>query len=210
MSFRKSWDKEKYEERAKLRAEGKLIEDDDNTSNNHKRIIEPGDDSYLESRKTPLQLESKVGSIEIVQKFEGDDNDDTNNTNFGPGYRCEICNWVAKDSSAYLTHLNSMEHNRMAGNSMKVKKAGVNKVRERLAALKRKANGVNNSNSSNSSNNKDDKKSKKDKEDDKGSGHKSDSDSDSGSGSGGLDPEMAAMMGFTDFGQKKKKKNEMK
>lgn len=201
MSFRKSWDKEKYEERAKLRAEGNLREDDDITSNNTNKIVKPAGDAYLESRKISLQLESKVGLVEVVQKVAGEDNDDSDNINLGPGYRCEICNWVAKDSSAYLTHLNSIEHNRMAGNTMKVKKASVNKVRERLAALKRKSGGNDSTSNNYIENDKRSKDVRKDKNsNDSGSSGNSDSDS------GGLDPEMVAMMGFEYFGNKNKKR----
>ena len=88
---------------------------------------------------------------------------------------------LPKGPSAYLTHLNSIEHNRMAGNTMKVKKASVNKVRERLAALN-ESGGNDSTSNSYIENDKRSKDVRKDKNsNDSGSSGNSDSDS------GGLD-----------------------
>ena len=43
------------------------------------------------------------------------------------------------DSNAWFDHINGKMHNRMLGMSMVVEKVGVDKVREKLAGLKRKA-----------------------------------------------------------------------
>lgn len=105
MSFRRSWDKAAYEAKAQARADGYGYNDDDNedTADSKSKFPRPGTEAYLTHRNS-LGLESKAGTVEVVQQIEGDDR--------GPGYRCEACDWVAKDSQSYLTHMNSIEHNR--------------------------------------------------------------------------------------------------
>jgi U4/U6.U5 tri-snRNP component SNU23 len=56
----------------------------------------------------------------------------------GPGYWCEVCQCLQKDSVSYLDHINGKKHQRALGFSMRVERVGVDKVKERLEALKRK------------------------------------------------------------------------
>lgn len=58
----------------------------------------------------------------------------------GPGYWCEVCQCLQKDSISYLDHINGKKHQRALGFSMRVERVDVDRVKERLDSLKRKAN----------------------------------------------------------------------
>ena len=51
---------------------------------------------------------------------------------------CKVCNVNLKDSQAYIDHINSKNHYKAMGMSMVVERVGVDRVKERLAGLKRK------------------------------------------------------------------------
>jgi Zinc-finger double-stranded RNA-binding len=50
---------------------------------------------------------------------------------------CKVCKVQLKDSNAWYDHINGKKHNQMLGMSMVVERVGVDKVREKLAGLKR-------------------------------------------------------------------------
>jgi len=88
--------------------------------------------AFLKARESKIDLESKVGKTEIFVPNIAD------NTS-GPGWHCEVCNCVLKDSNAYLDHINGKKHQRALGYSMRVEKSDVDSVKQRLEAIKRKA-----------------------------------------------------------------------
>merc|ERR1712039_1130701 len=51
---------------------------------------------------------------------------------------CSVCECLLKDSSTYLEHVNGRRHNRNLGMNMKVEKIGVDRVREKLKAMSKK------------------------------------------------------------------------
>merc|ERR1711862_1083881 len=53
------------------------------------------------------------------------------------GFWCSVCECLIKDSSAYLEHVNGRRHNRNLGMNMKVEKVGVDRVKAKLASLKK-------------------------------------------------------------------------
>ena len=119
--IRRSWDKNLYAAKASDRV-------DDSKGNSNVVIVEKREIRCLEGRdEATLNLDEKVGKVEVLRVLEGDK---------GPGYRCDVCDEVYKDSHTYMDHLNSARHQRAIGMNMKVQKASVDQVRERLEALK--------------------------------------------------------------------------
>ena len=54
-------------------------------------------------------------------------------------FYCKTCKVHLKDSYAWWDHINGKKHNQMLGMSMVVERVGVDRVRAKLAGLKRKA-----------------------------------------------------------------------
>ncbi|KAG1438097.1 hypothetical protein G6F56_012789 [Rhizopus delemar] len=83
----------------------------------------------LSHRTKRLELEKNVGKVQVIQSTDARKQ---------PGFYCKDCDITIKDSVTYIDHLNGRKHLANAGISRKTEKAGVNDVKERLAALKRK------------------------------------------------------------------------
>ncbi len=92
--------------------------------------------AYLRARTQLVDTDSKVGKIEIVKPGAAAGAGESGPT--GPGYWCETCKCLLKDSSSYLDHINGKKHQRALGFSMRVERVGLDAVKERIAALKQK------------------------------------------------------------------------
>ncbi len=55
--------------------------------------------AFLKSREQKVDLDSKVGKVEIVNPTSAD-------SSRGAGYWCEVCSCLLKDSVSYLDHIN--------------------------------------------------------------------------------------------------------
>ena len=113
MSFRRTWDKEYYEKKAKERAElGDSYQDPDETQDEKRRKLtreefKPAEDgasgpmgserAFLKSRENRIALDDKVGKVEIINPVT-----DANKV----GFYCEVCSCLLKDSASYLDHIN--------------------------------------------------------------------------------------------------------
>jgi U4/U6.U5 tri-snRNP component SNU23 len=236
MSFRRSWDNEAYERKAAERAANgdssstgveetkpKLVssdrveyqEADDDAElafNSHNALLKARDGSVL------AHLEKSVGRVDVVRPKEGQR---------GPGFKCEVCDMTYSDSASYLRHVNSAQHQRALGFSMKVKKAGIDQVRQRLESLKRKkevtGNGLNNGKIKRVEDievleqlEEQEQKIEEREEGDANEGEgvsviedcsntDGDGDNESDKGDEGDEDEMAAIIGFSGFGSSKKK-----
>ena len=87
--------------------------------------------AFISARAEALDFSDKVGKTEVVIQKSTDKMS-------APGYHCEVCQCVLKDSAAYLAHVNGKKHQRNLGFSMRTERSNVNQVKDRLAALKKK------------------------------------------------------------------------
>mmetsp|Transcript_44901 Transcript_44901/g.129916 ORF Transcript_44901/g.129916 Transcript_44901/m.129916 type:complete len:239 (-) Transcript_44901:148-864(-) len=87
--------------------------------------------TFLKQRSVDLQLDKTLGQSKVVTQH-------TIKPMQG-GYWCSVCECLIKDSSAYLEHVNGRRHNRNLGMNMKVEKIGVDRVKEKLEAMRKKS-----------------------------------------------------------------------
>merc|ERR1719188_2318183 len=90
--------------------------------------------TYLKQRTIDLDLEKDLGKSQVVtahtiKPMQG-------------GYWCSVCECLLKDSSAWLEHVNGRRHNRNLGMNMKVEKIGVDRVKEKLRAMRKEPEAV--------------------------------------------------------------------
>ena len=154
---RRTWDKEMYESRSRARAAANdpsthvpLSTGEESTSG-EKRLAhtislndevekeefqkaQPGAQgplnsqrAYLKSRRGKVDLDSKIGSTEIINPDavatsrttvdEGADNLSITQgvSQTGVGWHCKVCDCFLKDSATYLDHINGRKHQRHLG-----------------------------------------------------------------------------------------------
>ncbi|KAL3669884.1 hypothetical protein V7S43_005261 [Phytophthora oleae] len=138
---RQTWDRAHYEELAKLRAEGRLEQEETKkVIHSSKEEFQTANEgaagpagsarAFLKARASKMSLESSVGTVKVVKS------DDLSKNG---GYYCEVCECGLKDSVAYLDHINGKKHLRKLGFSMRVERSTVDQVKNRLqSASKRK------------------------------------------------------------------------
>jgi U4/U6.U5 tri-snRNP component SNU23 len=96
----------------------------------------------LKARKSKVDIESKVGSTEMVSAeaaattATGDITDGVTKT--GVGWHCKVCDCFLKDSHTYLDHINGRKHQRSLGFSMRVERSTTEQVQDRLQKLVKK------------------------------------------------------------------------
>ena len=165
---RRTWDVEKYEERAKNRSKkkdqkGKVkinelgdrkVENDVQSKvseEDNKEEFQKADENrakpmfseraFLKARKDQVDLESKLYTREIVSVDEvvaEKKEDGVMKRAGGAGWFCKVCDCILKDSLTYLDHINGRKHQRALGYSMRTQKSSLSEVEEKLALLKRK------------------------------------------------------------------------
>lgn len=142
--LRRTWDKDYYEAKAKERIE--FGEDSNEKSESFsktttakqefQRADEDADGpmgserAFLKPRENKIDLESKVGKIEIVKPSE--------TGAVGPGYFCDVCKCLLKDSMSYLDHINGKKHQHALGFSMRVEKVAVESVKQKLQSMSKR------------------------------------------------------------------------
>ena len=110
---RRTWDKEHY---AKLMQEREEKGDEDVNRKNSTALKQPSREefkpadvdaaspmgsqrAFLKSREGKIDVESKVGKIEIINPTDA-------SSSRGAGFWCEVCSCLLKDSASYLDHIN--------------------------------------------------------------------------------------------------------
>jgi U4/U6.U5 tri-snRNP component SNU23 len=160
---RRTWDKDTYEAKAKARSQAeqsggsnkgpvrqpvgekrKLGDDDDNKEEFTPAAAgaagpEKSERAFLKARKSKVDIDSKVGSTEMVSAeaaattATGDIADGVTKT--GVGWHCKVCDCFLKDSHTYLDHINGRKHQRSLGFSMRVERSTTEQVQDRLQKL---------------------------------------------------------------------------
>ncbi|KAL1504062.1 hypothetical protein AB1Y20_010472 [Prymnesium parvum] len=128
-NFRREWDKEAFEKKAKERLDAELAleEDREHAKTAPQPIVQR---APLQRRTEDLQLAKFVGSRQVVtgaQAMAGQ---------MAGSYYCNVCECPLRDSANYLLHINGRKHNRMLGMSMRAERSTVGEVRARLEAHK--------------------------------------------------------------------------
>ena len=129
-NFRREWDKEAFEARAKARLEAELsLEDDRERKKTETGVIVQR--APLQRRTEDLQIAKYVGTRQVITGEQA-------LTGGGGAYYCKVCECALRDSQNYLAHINGKKHNRMLGMSMRAERSTLGEVRARLEAHKEK------------------------------------------------------------------------
>eukprot|EP00756_Hemistasia_phaeocysticola_P055609 Hpha_TRINITY_DN3156_c0_g1::TRINITY_DN3156_c0_g1_i1::g.96585::m.96585/K12848/SNU23; U4/U6.U5 tri-snRNP component SNU23 len=84
---------------------------------------------WLRARDFDLGIGETVGRCAFINKSG-------NNTSDQPGWYCELCDALLRDSLSYADHVNGKRHQRMMGVSMRVQTATKEGVQSKLGALR--------------------------------------------------------------------------
>ena len=138
-SFRKTWDKAEYTEKARAReaeerAEGKARYEAKLQGKKYYKSIDPSlATKQTESRTNRLNVAANVGKTMLVPAGAA-----VGKRGKGAGFYCADCDLTFKDNLQLVDHLNSKQHLANVGESGEVRRATLEEVRERLEYLKRK------------------------------------------------------------------------
>ena len=86
-----------------------------------------------EARTARVDVASLVGKTMLVPAGSG-----VGKRGKSAGFYCEACDLTFRDSPSWIEHLNSKQHLSNTGQSMEVRRATLEEVRERLRYLNRK------------------------------------------------------------------------
>ncbi|TFK23965.1 hypothetical protein FA15DRAFT_670056 [Coprinopsis marcescibilis] len=137
--FRKKWDKDEFEAKAKQ----KDLEERERMQDNEERLKQgkkprkgvkkdlPKPTELMKARDAPLDLDKNLGKTMVVQNPGGRGSGQ-------PGFYCETCSRTYKDTIAYLDHLNSRAHLRAIGQTTKIERSTLAQVQARIAYLREK------------------------------------------------------------------------
>lgn len=230
---RRKWDKEAYAAKAAARASQDAQEkpsaagvkrplDTDDKEEFTPAIEgaagpEKSDRAFLKARRQKVEIDSKVGSTEIVsaeaatKTSTGDISNGVTKT--GVGWHCKVCDCFLKDSHTYLDHINGRKHQRNLGYSMRVERSTKEQVQERLNQLckerEKASNPVETMSAADAVKAKDEellrlKQARKTRREERKK--KADEQTEDDEEELQMDPDMAAMMGFSGFGGGNKNK----
>ncbi|KAJ2959323.1 hypothetical protein NQZ79_g5242 [Umbelopsis isabellina] len=137
-TFRRTWDKDEYAAKAKEREQAdKLAEENEERKAKglkpkHRPSAPQPQRELLKAREEKVVLDANLNKTQVVAVGAAGP------ASKQPGFYCKVCDVVIKDSANYLDHINGKKHQKNLGMSMKVERATLDSVKERMAALKRK------------------------------------------------------------------------
>lgn len=123
----RQWDFEVHT--AKARGRGRL---DDADTRNKRGGSGRGERRPVraQQRHDDLDLDKNLGTTTLVDNVVG-----TGGGTNGPGFYCDACRRMFKDSVAYLDHINGRSHLRKVGQATQVGRSSLKQVRARIAAV---------------------------------------------------------------------------
>lgn len=99
--------------------------------------------AFLKARTGRVDIDSRIGSTELVTTEEVATSKTTTDANLlktgvtktGVGWHCKVCDCFLKDSHTYLDHINGRKHQRNLGYSMRTERSTTEQVQDRLKLL---------------------------------------------------------------------------
>jgi len=187
--FRRKWDSEEYEDRARKRIRMAEEAEEEAMKGKGKPVVR----ELLKQRTYKVDLDSRLNKTQVITR--------TTPLSQSGGYYCGDCDCIVKDSINYLDHINGKKHQRNLGMSMKVERSTVDDVKKMFEQIKRR---------------KEEESREYDvtkrleelqEEEEKTKAYRRDKRKEKKKkavaeeeGAGGMDPEMAKLMGFGGFG----------
>ncbi|PVU92237.1 hypothetical protein BB559_003784 [Furculomyces boomerangus] len=203
-AFRRTWDKEEYEKKARERA--KRLKNDEQGIKNDREGSGDGsgkrvkvERELLKAREEKVNLTGMVGKMQIVQA--------SGVSSKQPGYYCKVCDCTIRDSISYLDHINGKKHHQNMNMSLKIKRETVDDVKKKLMEKKSLLSSKNKKPTEYDfeASVKENKRALKDEQKmRKGEKMKLSKEKDSENNQDLLDPEIQKLMGFDGFGTSKK------
>ncbi|KAI9725431.1 MAG: hypothetical protein M1835_003827, partial [Candelina submexicana] len=140
-SFRKTWDRAEYAQKAEareaaLKQEGAERYEAKLSGRKYvPRARTPPDGALIDttSRASRLDVSANIGKTTLVPAGAS-----LGKRGRGAGFYCGDCDLTFKDNLQFVDHLNSRQHLVATGQTGEVRRAAVEEVRERLGWLKRR------------------------------------------------------------------------
>jgi len=188
---RRKWDLDEFEKIAAKRLADEDVEGEDGKPSKRREL--------LKQRDYRVDLDSRLGKSTVITK-------NTPASQAG-GYYCNVCDCVVKDSINFLDHINGKKHQRNLGMSMRIERSTLDQVKQRFEANKQKLSEQKKKYDLDKriqELQEEEERAKEYRKDRRAQRKRKAAESCASSEMSEMDPEMAAVMGFSGFGGSKK------